>query len=252
MLRCGRRNPSFTRTQMAVMSRMLSRRIKDFERYLKNFGRKLHTSSLKYWKHFGKVMPSDTTGTNSPELLENSLYVFPGRKRCRNGIDFDKVDKQDYTKVYFKGDSTVPSFLTVQFCCAHPKLLGFVVLKEHESISAALSSVLTHFHIPPRRFWYDNGCNTFDSAMIRIPWLMRWTMMVVDRFHYTGHTCFNVFNGNVHRTLDDDRSVAAEFINAVIDKATKHIAYLKGTNDIPFVKVFFAQMNLCTQVRDKT
>lgn len=82
------------------------------------------------------------------------------------GIDFEKADRQDCTKHYFKGQSLVPTFLTVQCACAHPKLVGFVVLRECESLSAAFSSVLTHFPVPPRTVWYDNSCNTFDCAMI--------------------------------------------------------------------------------------
>lgn len=169
----------------------------------------------------------------------------------RNSIDFEKVDKQESTKVYLKGDSTVLSFLTVQYCCAHPKILGFVLLKECEYMSAALSSVLTHFAINPRRVWYDNACNTYDSAMIRVPWMLRSTMLVVDRFQYSGHTCCNIFNGNVHRSIDSDRSVAAEVINSIIARGTTHISYLNGSNVIPFMKILFAQMNASAQVRDR-
>lgn len=115
-----------------------------------------------------------------------------------------------------------------------------------------LSCVLTHFDIPPRRVWYDNACNAFDSEIIRVPWLLRYTMLVVDRFHFNGHGCCNVFNGNMHPFLDEDRSVSAEVINAIIEKGTSHIAYLKGENVIPFMKILFSQINATAVVRDRT
>lgn len=183
-------------------------------------------------------------------LRDNSLYVFPGRSRVRHGIDFDEMDSHECTKHYVKGNSYVPSFMTVQCACAHPKLIGFVILPEHESISAALSSLLTHFVIPPKRVWYDNGCNTFDCAINRIPWFLRWCMLLVDRFHFTGHTCSNIYNGDMHRIMDSDRSVAAEVINAVIDKGTSHINYLDGRNVIPFMRIVFAFLNAMAVLKD--
>lgn len=156
-----------------------------------------------------------------------------------------------HQKNYFKVQSVVPSFLTVQCACAHPKLVGFVILRECESISAALSAVLAHFPVPPRTVWYNNPCNSYDCAMIRIPWLLRWSMLTVDRFHVTGHTCSNFFNGNLYRILDDDRSVAAEVINAVIDKCTSHINYLDGRNVVSFMKVLFGHLNATAYAREK-
>lgn len=76
-------------------------------------------------------------------------------------------------------------------------------------------------------------------------------MLVVDRFHFNGHVCCNVFNGNMHRFLDEDRIVSAEVVNAIIEKGTSHIAYLKGDNVIPFMKVQFAQVNATAVVRDR-
>lgn len=56
----------------------------------------------------------------------------------------------------------------------------------------------------------------------------------------------------MHRFLDEDRSVSAEVINAIIEKGTSHIAYLKGDNVVPSMKVLFAQINGTAVVRDRT
>lgn len=235
------------------MSKVLLARVSHFDQYLQKLGNKMDKSCIQYWKRYGMVCPDgpiEEASRNAENKDSSSLYVFPGRTRCRTGIVFERNDKQECTKNYFKGTSKVPSFMTVQCSCVHPKLLGFVLLRECESISAALSSVLTHFRIPPRRVWYDNACNTVDCAVSRIPWLLRWTTFMVDRFHYTGHNCSNIFNGSMHPTLDDDRSVAAEVLNAVLNKGVSHIAYLKGINVIPFMQVLFAYVNATWQVRD--
>lgn len=233
-----------------MLSFMLEARIKLFEKYIDKMAASMHKSCLDYWKKYGDLSELQYDSTPADRPSQTSLYVFPGRKRCRSGIKFERHDRQLCTKNYFKGTSKIPSFLTVQCSCRHPKLLGFVILRECESISAALSSVLTHFRIPPRRIWYDNACNTFDCAVSRVPWMLRWTTFMVDRFHYTGHTCYNAFNGSMHPMLDDDRTVAAEVLNAVLEKGSSHIAYLKGANVIPFMRVLFANMNATSHVRD--
>lgn len=127
---------------------------------------------------------------------------------------------------------------------------GFVLLNEWYSIAAALSAVVMHFPVYPRRIWYDNAWNAFDSAIFRIPWFMRLTMLVVDIFQFSGNVWSNMFNGKIHRLLDTDISVAAEVINGIMDKVTSHIAYLKGNNLIPFMKIIFAEINAAALIRD--
>lgn len=82
----------------------------------------MHASALQYWKDFGQVISDDLNvrssmqdGRNEHCTKTNSSFLFPGRNQFRNGIVFDKVDKQDYTEHYCKGRTgAVPSFLTVQ------------------------------------------------------------------------------------------------------------------------------------------
>lgn len=60
----------------------------------------------------------------------------------------------------------------------------------------------------------------------------------------------NVFNGDMHHFLDEGRSVAAGIINAIIDRGTSHITYLKGDNVIPFMKVLFGKINATEHIID--
>lgn len=248
----GRRTPQFTKFMAGVTRKIVNRRVQSVKKYLQALGRKLHKSCIEYWKRSAAVVGTQVDSSLNGGISNdhNSLYFFPGCTQVRSGIDFDRVDKQKCTKNYFKGSSTVPSFLTVQCPCYHPKLLGFVILKESESISAALSSVMTHFPVPPRRVWYDNACNSFNCAIIMVPWLLRWTTFMVDRFHFTGHTCSNSFNRTMQPGLDDERSNAAESLNYVIDKGASHIGYLKGSNVIHFMRMLFANINAVSHARD--
>lgn len=253
VLPCGSRLPVFTRAASRNVATLIERKVTDLKNYLAGLSTNLDKTCVDYWRQFGcsDAKPIvQSNGMTESKSKSKSLCVFPGRAKVSEALTFDKIDKQVCTKVYFKGKTMVPSLLTVQCCCAHPKLIGFLLLKECESIAAKISSVITHFTIPPRRIWYDSSCNDFDSAIRRIPWFMRLTMLVVDRFHLSGHVCSNMFNGNMHRFLDTDRSLAAEVINAIIDKGTSHIAYLKGNNVIPFMKIVFAQINATALVRD--
>lgn len=143
-VRYGQRNPLFTRHASQIVSLLVQRRVESFEQYLEKLSAKIDQSSLTYWKKYGRVMHDDAMCASMIGSGDNSSYVFPGRLPVRQCITFDKVDKQECTKHYFKGTtSAVPSFLTVQCACAHPKVLGFIILNRCESISAALSAILT-------------------------------------------------------------------------------------------------------------
>lgn len=110
------------------MGVVMERRTYEFETYLYNLAFTMDCSALQYWKKYGHV---DLVKLELvPEQSLHRLYVFPGRAQVRPGIEFDKMDKQQCSKNYFKVTSAVPSFLTVQCVCAHPKLLGFVLLKD--------------------------------------------------------------------------------------------------------------------------
>lgn len=253
----GERHPVLSRQGAGVVEYLIHKRVEHLEECLDALSAKMHESSLNYWKNFGHVQPDRAEIVIEAQKTEHgeSNYVFTGRENCRTAISFEKVDKQACTKNYAKGSkgqkSAITSFFTVQCACEQPRIFGFVVLNQCKSISAALSAITTHFPIPPRNIWYDNACNTYDSGMLRIPWLLRWSRLLVDRFHYTGHNCSNIFNGDLHNDLDADRSVAAEVINSLINKGASHISYLEGKNVKPFMKVVFAYVNACAAVRDK-
>lgn len=95
----------FSEIVVGVVSSVLLSRVAEFDKYLCNLSQKMHPSSIQYWKRYGSVsLPTigDEKETGGVAVKGKSLYAFPGRSRVSRGIDFDKVDRQDCTKNYFK------------------------------------------------------------------------------------------------------------------------------------------------------
>ena len=181
------------------------------------------------------------------ELIASKLagICFPGRLSCRPSIIFKGRDRSDCSKHYKTSRSHTLGLLTVQCSCDSPKLLGFLIMTQAESTALALSSVLTHFAIPPRIVFYDNACNLYKSVLIRVTWLLGKTRLIVDRFHYKSHKCCAYFNPDSYRQYDNERTETAESINARIEKGLKTIRYMKGEKLMPFLRVRFSLLNIC-------
>ena len=137
-------------------------------------------------------------------------------------------DTADCAKHYKTSKSHSPGLLTVQCACDSPKLLGFIIMTQAESTALALSSILTHFGVPPRAVFYDNACNLLKSVLIRVPWLLGRTRLAVDRLHYKSHKCSAYFNPDSCRQFDMPRTETAESINARIERSLISVRYVKG------------------------
>lgn len=142
------------------------------------------------------------------------------------------------------------SFISLRCPCKQPKIIGFALIKEVESIAMAISTVLAYLTFPPRTLWYDNCCNLYDSDLLRTPFLLKSCLMVVDRFHFQGHSCSNQFNPNRYDLLRNQRSVAAEVMKAVIERSAGFIRYLRGENIRTYLRVMFAIHNFISIVKD--
>lgn len=59
------------------------------------------------------------------------------------------------------------SFISLQCPCRHPKIIGFTLIEEVESIAMAIYTLLAYLNLPPRTVWYDNSCSLYDSALLR-------------------------------------------------------------------------------------
>lgn len=134
-MRHGRHNPVYARMGAYNMAGVLERRNEHLERYVSMLAERIPPSKLQYWKKYGCIAPDTLRKDNDDTFTvpdEHSLHTFPGRKRCREGIVFEKFDRQVCAKKFFKGPSIVATLITVQCTCAHPKMIEFAVLRECE------------------------------------------------------------------------------------------------------------------------
>lgn len=92
-------NAAFSREAARTISVLLENWIAKIEKYITTMGRKFHASCIQYWNWYGTEISMDDLGNvDLQDDHKNTFYLFPGRKRCRNGIVFDRNDKQQCTK----------------------------------------------------------------------------------------------------------------------------------------------------------
>ena len=84
------------------------------------------------------------------DLEYKTGLVYPGRGMHRPCISFKNMEFTDCNKKYPVSKIHSPGLFTVQCICGHPKIIGFRVMTHAESISMAVSAVITHFKFPPR------------------------------------------------------------------------------------------------------
>ena len=123
-------------------------------------------------------------------------------------------------------------------------------MKRAESTALAISAILMHFEIPPSVVFYDNGCNTVEAALLRVPWLLLYIYIVVDRFHFKIHTCNDFFNADMYRQLDSLKTSVVEAINAIIKRALYVMRFLKGDVLVYYLNIRFAFLNLNAEYYD--
>ena len=220
------------------------------EEYLDRLDQAITPEASMYWSKYGSGGISALMEVT--QKTEETAICFPGRRMYRPSISFEGMEVQGCSKTILRTDTHSDGILTVQCVCSNPKLLGFVVMKKPESTEVALDSILTHFRIPPRVIFYDNACNLYASALLRVPWLLNQTRFLVDRFHYKSHTCSTFFDPSSYRELDLFKTTGEESINARIEKVLCFLRYLRGKNYVPFLRARFALLNLGSIIREET
>ena len=113
-----------------------------------------------------------------------------------------------------------------------------------ESTALALSIALMHLKIPPETIFYDNACNDLASALLRIPWLLMISYLIVDRFHYKHHSCNSFYDADTFKHLDGVKTSSAESINAKIKRALHYMRFLRGESLVYYLNIRFALLNL--------
>ena len=185
-----------------------------------------------------------TENRRVPDHSARTGMSFPGRPQCRPLFTFDHQEGKQCGKRYAKNSTHSPGLITAICVCGNPKLIGFIIMTRAESTALALSTMLMFFPVPPFVLLYDNACNTIASALLRLPWLLLLSFIIVDRFHYKGHTCNAFYDADRYRRLDNIKTSAAESVNAKIKRGLYNMRFLKGDVLIYYLNVRFSLLNL--------
>ena len=185
-----------------------------------------------------------TDAQRVPDLSPITGFSFPGRPQVRPFFMFDQLEGKQCGKRYAINTNHSPGLLTLQCACGNPKFIAYIVMTRAESTSLTLAAVIMFFVIPAAVILYDNACNTLASALLRIPWLLLLSFILVDRFHYKGHTCNSFFNPDCYRTMDQIKTNAPEINNSKLKRSLYNMRFLAGDTLVYYLNVRFALLNL--------
>ena len=188
--------------------------------------------------------PTTNQSSRVPDRSPFTGISFLGRENYRPLFTFDLREGHQCGKRYPQNSNHSPGLLTVMCACSNPKLIGYIVMERCESTALALSIALMFFKIPPCTIFYDNGCNALSSALLRLPWLLLFSFIVVDRFHYKGHSCNCFYDADRYSVLDKFKSSSAESMNAKIKRSLHNMRFLRGENLVYYLNARFALLNL--------
>lgn len=179
--------------------------------------------------------------------------IWPGRPLIRPTVTFKnkKEDwKQECNKEYPNSSSHSPGLFTIQCACEHPKLIGVMIMDESESISTAISSLITRFSPLPHVVFYDNACNMAKSMSLRFQWMFHETALLCNRFHYGGHKCSSHFDPDAFRLADNIQKSGAEALNKQWKASRTHVRYLSPETIVTFLFLHMMFLNLRALLRD--
>lgn len=145
---------------------------------------------------------------------------FPGLPMCRpcafHGRDCPELGtcSKNYKDVH---KHFSPGTLTLCCACAHPKMVGFVVLDKREGPPALLNALLCYFALLPSYVVYDFGCGALRSALGKLWFFVALVKLVSDLFHIVNHLCSDALHPRSYSGLDGSNTVAHEQRNAPIN-----------------------------------
>lgn len=142
------------------------------EIFLENLNNIITAECIDYSEEYKSIFIEDIEEPFEDPLGIHSGIFIPSQPKCRPLLTFSKDDGAICNNNYSASHTFSNAVLTIHCECDKPMVLGYIAMPQAESISLALTAVLSHFKIPPRIICYDNGCNMFQSILIRTPWLL--------------------------------------------------------------------------------
>lgn len=145
---------------------------------------------------------------------------FSGMPLCRPGA-FGATEQgefgtcatnyQDIQRDFFSG--------TLTFCCgcAHPKMIGCIVLEKSEGPPAVVNTILSRFALLPTFIVYDRGRGALRSALGKLAFFVARVTIVSDLFHIVNHLCSDALHPRSYTGLEGVNTVAHEQRKAPIN-----------------------------------
>lgn len=157
---------------------------------------------------------------DTPEGAQVTGAFFPGLQRCRPNAFavLEEAELGTCAKHYQEAHKFFsPGTFTVCCACAHPKMIGFVVLDKREGPAALLNTILSYFALLPHFLVYDFGCGALRSALGKLGFFCAQVVLVSDLFHIVNHLCSDALHPRTYTDLDRANTVAHEQRNAPIN-----------------------------------
>lgn len=183
------------RSLMSSVSSILARCFAVRMEFSSIFHRKRSDASAEYTTLYKQ--PTSELIIPKDDWLDEASYtgeLFPGNPVMRPNVSFGLSSRMENAAIckknYRKSDSHSPGIFTVQCVCRYPKLIGLSVMKECESVSTAMSILLSRFKNLPRATYYDNACNLSKSVLLRFPWINDETLITLQKsqVQYSGRS----------------------------------------------------------------
>jgi len=157
---------------------------------------------------------------DTPEEPQVTGAFFPGLLRCRpNAFSVTEEEELGTCAKHYKEVHKFysPGTFTICCACAHPKMIGFVVLDKREGPPALLNTILSYFALLPTFLVYDFGCGALRSALGKLGFFCALVVLVSDLFHIVNHLCSDALHPRSYAGLDSANTVAHEQRNSPIN-----------------------------------
>jgi hypothetical protein len=122
-------------------------------------------------------------------------HIFLGRPILRPAVTISNVsgkraaDRQGFNKRCTSTYSFSAGLMVAICGCSRPCLVVASVMTKRESVALTISLPLMLFSTVDIILCHNNY-SAFESASTHLPWLLRRTEFLVDKFHYgKGHSC---------------------------------------------------------------
>ena len=179
----------------------------------------------------------------------------PSNPLVRPCIDFGSTKRTENArnsqKYYRVSDSHSPGIFTAQCACRYPKLTGISVMNEWESMSTALSVLMSRFRILAKSCYYDNVCNMLKSMWIRTLWVNEQCLIVSDRFYYRSHKCDIVNDPDSYSWCKSHSTSSAKLINQQWKFSKSHFWFLASKNLMPYLSTRAVFINMREWIREQ-